>query len=173
MGHWTDADLLRARGFSKKNRVDVELSDACGCFACGNVFPPRDVGHWVAGDETAICPKCFARSVLPRKSCPTAADREFLSVMKAKFVPTPLHLNHQLSIWNRRDIEASQMAGCFQCLKAFPANEVVDWCDQDGTTALCPYCGIDSVMPDAVITDAANPDLLLKMHEFWFGRTDE
>jgi len=93
--------------------------------------------------------------------------------MKTKFVPTSLHLNHQISIWNRPDIEASKMAGCFGCLKAFPANEVVDWCDEDGTTALCPYCGIDSVMPDAVIANAAIPDLLEKMHDHWFGRTKQ
>ncbi len=36
--------------------------------------------------------------------------------------------------------------GCFHCLQVYRASEVIDWID-DGETPLCPFCGLDTVMP--------------------------
>jgi len=37
--------------------------------------------------------------------------------------------------------------GCFFCLAEFDASVVTTWVD-DGRTALCPKCGIDSVLSE-------------------------
>jgi hypothetical protein len=55
--------------------------------------------------------------------------------------------------------------GCFCCLQTFPAAEVVDWID-DGETPLCPYCGIDAVLPGE--TDLAT---LWALRNRRFGRS--
>jgi hypothetical protein len=52
------------------------------------------------------------------------------------------------SMMNRAEIAASELCGCFYCLATFPPDQVQEWCD-DGQTALCPRCGIDSVIGSA------------------------
>ena len=46
---------------------------------------------------------------------------------------------------HREEVLASERAGCFFCLATFAPTEIADWCD-GGQTALCPRCGIDSVV---------------------------
>lgn len=38
--------------------------------------------------------------------------------------------------------------GCFYCLKIFNPKEIKKWCDSE-KTAICPYCGIDSIIYDS------------------------
>jgi NAD-dependent SIR2 family protein deacetylase len=55
---------------------------------------------------------------------------------------------------------------CFYCLKSFHSNEIEEWIDKE-ETALCPYCGIDSVLPESInITE----EILKEMNKYWFGR---
>jgi len=53
---------------------------------------------------------------------------------------------------HRREIESSSSCGCFYCTAVFPPKSIVEWVDENSTgigqTALCPYCGIDSVIGD-------------------------
>ena len=83
---------------------------------------------------------------------------------------------HRFSSRHRHLFPASEQAGCFYCLATFDPKEVEDWVDgeqletgdtADGITALCPKCGIDSVIPSAapVRFDAT---LLPEMHAYWF-----
>jgi len=72
------------------------------------------------------------------------------------------------SIANRDQAEASEVCGCYFCMSVFSPKSIEDWVDYD-RTALCPRCGIDSVLPgvDSV-------DFLAKANERWFtGREDE
>jgi hypothetical protein len=75
---------------------------------------------------------------------------------------------HAHSIRHRPETEASERAGCFYCLAIYPPAEVADWVDDvTGETALCPRCGIDSVIGDAwghPITE----DFLKRMNAHWF-----
>jgi hypothetical protein len=57
------------------------------------------------------------------------------------------------SLRNRGQIAEAQSCGCHYCLATFPSDEVQNWVD-DGCTALCPRCGIDSVLPN--VTDDAS-----------------
>jgi len=52
---------------------------------------------------------------------------------------------HKHSIRHREEIEASEKCGCFDCLAIFIPHDIIDWVDK-GQTALCPHCGIDSVI---------------------------
>jgi hypothetical protein len=38
--------------------------------------------------------------------------------------------------------------------------------DKNGATALCPFCGVDSVLPDNTID--LSEELLNEMHKVWF-----
>jgi hypothetical protein len=57
--------------------------------------------------------------------------------------------------------------GCFCCLHTFAATEVIDWID-DGDTPLCPFCGMDSVLPG--VTDLAEL-WVLRERRFGHGAT--
>ena len=76
---------------------------------------------------------------------------------------------HKGSSQNRTIIQNSKTCGCFYCLSIFPAEEVQDWTDDmmEEPTALCPNCGIDSVIGDASGYEITE-DLLRKMMQHWF-----
>jgi len=78
---------------------------------------------------------------------------------------------HKHSSNHREELLQSDLCGCFYCLKIYPPEGISDWIDEDengmGTCALCPRCGIDSVIGSASgypITE----DFLRKMHVHWF-----
>jgi hypothetical protein len=74
-----------------------------------------------------------------------------------------------LSFDNADSVQASQKCGCFFCEKIFPAVEVTRFMkEKTGHTALCPYCGIDSVLGDASGIEVSQ-DFLQRMHKEWFG----
>ncbi|OAF14301.1 hypothetical protein AYJ54_42215 [Bradyrhizobium centrolobii] len=79
----------------------------------------------------------------------------------------PLRLAHKKSSNHRADIERSQRCGCFFCKKTFGPDQIVDWVDED-STALCPECGIDSVIGDASDVQITKA-FLEEMHTAWFA----
>lgn len=46
---------------------------------------------------------------------------------------------------NKDQIVNSNSCGCYNCTKIFAPGEIVAYID-NGHTAVCPYCGIDSVL---------------------------
>ena len=70
---------------------------------------------------------------------------------------------------HRNEIERSERCGCFYCLRTFAAKDIQEWID-DGATAMCPHCGIDSVIGSAS-GFSMSLDFLRRMHEHWFERT--
>jgi len=72
---------------------------------------------------------------------------------------------HHLCSFNRVGIEKSQQCGCFCCCQIFPAVEITNYVGAV-PKALCPYCGIDAVLPDAWIE--LSRDLLVEMKKRWF-----
>ena len=68
---------------------------------------------------------------------------------------------------NNRSAVLGAACGCYFCMRTFNGNEVRDWTD-NGLTALCPHCGIDSVLPGQ--TDA---DFLRRACEHWFTATPD
>lgn len=68
-------------------------------------------------------------------------------------------------------IEGSSLrCGCFHCGSTFAASEITDWMpEEDGAdTALCPYCGCDTVLYDTEELPVSTA-LLSSMYTDWFG----
>ena len=66
--------------------------------------------------------------------------------------------------------------GCFYCKTIFDPKEITEWiedsnpCDKTGT-AICPYCGIDSVIGES----SGYPitlEFLTEMNQYWFGEKE-
>lgn len=77
-------------------------------------------------------------------------------------------LAHKASSLHRDKVLASDTCGCFYCLSCFGPGEVVEWTDRD-QTALCPRCGIDSVIGSASGWPLT-ADFLREMRAHWFER---
>lgn len=77
---------------------------------------------------------------------------------------------NRLTAYGRPTIEGSSLrCGCFHCGSTFPASEIADWLpEEDGAdTALCPYCGCDSVLYDTKELPLSTV-LLSSMYTDWF-----
>ncbi len=74
---------------------------------------------------------------------------------------------HAHSINHRAEIEASGSCGCFYCMRVFDRQQIEEWTDE-GQTALCPHCGIDSVLGSASGYAVTAP-FLTQMHTAWFS----
>lgn len=61
-------------------------------------------------------------------------------------------LQSELSFRNREKVKQSEYCSCFYCLSVFKSSEVIEWVDNEDT-ALCPKCGIDSVIPGIIDND--------------------
>lgn len=69
------------------------------------------------------------------------------------------HSNH-----NKIDFDnmlPDEDCSCYHCMNYFPIKDVVDWFED---TALCPSCGIDSLVVGAVL-----PSTLIEAHKYWFN----
>jgi len=75
---------------------------------------------------------------------------------------------HKHSIRHRQELERSAVCGCFYCGETFAPSEITDWCDDKGT-ALCPTCGIDSIIGSASGYPVSEKRFLRSMHERWFA----
>lgn len=75
---------------------------------------------------------------------------------------------HKYSSNNKAQLENDELCGCFYCLEIFDPKEIKDWVGDTDGTALCPYCGIDSVI-GANAGFPINEEFLAKMREYWFG----
>ena len=52
---------------------------------------------------------------------------------------------HKFCVNNRSGLEHDYVCGCFNCLRVFDPREIQDWVD-GGTTAMCPECGLDTII---------------------------
>lgn len=101
---------------------------------------------------------------------------------------------HRLSSFHRRALDKATRIGCFHCCRFSRRSEIKEWIDirdvrkgrkdgpmkmreilalpvvQEGQTALCPKCGIDSVLPDRSYGFRITKALLVAMEARWFGR---
>jgi hypothetical protein len=79
-----------------------------------------------------------------------------------------LHISaHARCSLHRAEILRSESCACFYCFASFPPAEIQEWVDE-GETALCPRCGIDSVLGSASGLPL-DENLLRSMHEHWFS----
>lgn len=88
-------------------------------------------------------------------------------------MPTPPDVvgAHQTCTNHRDAIAHASRCGCFHCCATFSPAAIADWVDAPpgeptgGTTALCPRCGIDSVIP---LEPSMDETFLARMQAHWF-----
>lgn len=86
-----------------------------------------------------------------------------------EFIPDPnVKKAHAFCAGHRKKLVEDSVCGCFYCIRRFHPTEIETWIDENsGGTALCPYCGIDSVIGSYIgypLTD----EFLQQMHDYWF-----
>lgn len=64
--------------------------------------------------------------------------------------------------FKNKDRLVSDEVSCYNCIRHFKTSEVVEWVD-NGLTAICPHCSIDSILDGNVEDETLN-----KMHVYWF-----
>jgi hypothetical protein len=74
---------------------------------------------------------------------------------------------HKHASKNRAEVQASGRCGCYFCFRTFPPSLITSWIDAD-QTALCPSCGVDSVL-GSNSSHRLDEGFLRKMHLHWFG----
>jgi hypothetical protein len=70
------------------------------------------------------------------------------------------------SICNMAALKNATLAGCYRCISIFPTSEIQETTD-DGRTAMCPKCGVDSVLADSP-SFPINMENLTKLNKRWF-----
>lgn len=73
---------------------------------------------------------------------------------------------HKHSSHHRAEIEASARCGCFFCFRTFASADIKTWTDSN-QTALCPGCGVDSVIGSAS-KHRLDDTFLRRMHTHFF-----
>lgn len=76
---------------------------------------------------------------------------------------------HDNSVHNETQIMASSVCGCFHCGRIFKPSQIKDFLkEKEGRrTAICPYCGIDSVIGSASGAEITS-EFLKDMYNMWF-----
>lgn len=69
----------------------------------------------------------------------------------------------ELSYSNRESIFSDTLCSCYYCRNKFLGGEIKEWIRKGENTALCPKCGIDSVIPFDV-----DDDTLKQAQQKWF-----
>lgn len=80
-----------------------------------------------------------------------------------------LELAHKSCSSHKAELEGSKLCGCFYCLETFEPKVITEYFEenlQKGETAVCPKCGIDSVLSDRF--PIAEKTFLLAMNEYYF-----
>jgi hypothetical protein len=85
-----------------------------------------------------------------------------------KYDNSLLEAAHKQSIFHRDEILNSGVCGCFYCLTTFLPNQITEWADEN-KTALCPNCGIDSVVGDKSGNPVNDEIFLKEIYERWFN----
>ncbi len=80
---------------------------------------------------------------------------------------------HKFCSNHKPNLEKYRICGCFNCLKIYSPSKIKEWliantpADWRGT-AICPYCGVDSVIGESSGYPITKK-FLAGMKEAWFG----
>ena len=74
---------------------------------------------------------------------------------------------HKFSINHRMELEKDTVCECFYCLRIFDSKEITECIEDTFGTAVCPYCGIDSII-GAYTGYPITHEFLERMYQHWF-----
>lgn len=80
--------------------------------------------------------------------------------MATEYTPEQLKEWRKRSFANLPALEDHLVVGCYYCEQTFAPSKITECCHEEGgsRTAVCPHCGIDSVVP------SSDPDLLRALY---------
>lgn len=81
------------------------------------------------------------------------------------FNPTNYNKNH------KNEIENSIKVGCYSCITIFDSDKIDEYCEND-TTAICPYCYVDAILPDTIPVPLTI-DILTQLNNTWFSHAND
>ena len=88
--------------------------------------------------------------------------------MNKKFSKNDIVSAHKYCTANFNMLSKDSLCGCFYCLEVFSPRNINFWInDKDGKTAVCPKCGIDSVISESSGYPLTK-EFLSEMHKYWF-----
>ncbi|MGN0181056.1 MAG: cytoplasmic protein [Candidatus Ornithomonoglobus sp.] len=74
---------------------------------------------------------------------------------------------HKFSSNHKKHLLHDTKCGCFYCLKIFDPKEITNWVEDVSSTAICPYCGVDSVIGESSGYPITS-EFLAEMKKYWF-----
>lgn len=92
-----------------------------------------------------------------------------MEATESKYDNDFLKLAHKNSSCHKEEILKGDLSGCFHCGETFLPTEINEWIKENnnrGETAICPKCGIDSVLSSKL--PIKDEKFLSEMHKFWF-----
>ena len=131
-------------------------------------------GMYLVMDESYCCYFYPARDfeiiedpndILSHQSC-------YYSYFSGKDDNTPDYIAAHIFCGNHKpELEKDHVCGCFDCLEIFSPSEIEEWIIEDNRvdkrgTAICPYCGVDSVIGESSGYPITK-EFLKKMHDHW------
>lgn len=139
---------------------------------------------YLTGDECYLIEMC-SEGLGPISGYPEIIDPEIVKEKAEVCLNCRYHYPNQ-PIYSRKDaIEAHKYSsnnkpllkndkkcGCFYCLNIFDPKEIEEYLEDDNPcdmygTAICPYCDIDSVLPESAGYPLTK-EFLSKMYKVWF-----
>lgn len=80
-----------------------------------------------------------------------------------------LRAAHNHSANHQKEVQSSEVCGCFYCCEVYAPSEIEDWLEDVNGTAICPRCGIDSVIGSISGYPVAEKAFLHAMRSLWFS----
>ena len=108
---------------------------------------------------------------MPKAIIPKPAKESFRNLGEMQNLKEYLDTAHKHSIYHKNELLQSDICGCFYCLRIFDPEEITDWTDTHNLkehTALCPFCGIDSVIGEKSGFPVSDKIFLNTMHTYFF-----
>jgi hypothetical protein len=93
------------------------------------------------------------------------------AIMRAAIIGAHKHSSH-----HKAELARVRRCGCFSCCRIFATAKLKEWTD-GGDTAVCPFCGIDAILPAGMLTCTRNTSAMVNagfldaMHRHWFADT--
>ena len=119
-----------------------------------------------------ICPRCdsYALGLATDHAFPfRTKSGNKTTIHNLDFIKAHKHHNFRLEILK------SEICGCFYCCQTFSPKKIFQWHGEDEQgveqIAICPKCGIDSVIGSAS-GFPIEPTFLAVMRDFWFSPSE-
>lgn len=119
---FTQAQLETAHKHAFRNRGELSRSSLAGCFYCEELYPATDINEWADDDETAICPRCPADTVIGDASG-FVLSPEFLQAMNERWFADPSSSEGPKAVI--RAFAAAVRRFCARHEREIPAGDVV------------------------------------------------